>query len=288
MYSTIDVPVRGGTLRCGVWGSGGPLVVAAHGITSSHQAWALAGADLGRDHRFVGLDLRGRGGSRDLPGPYGMAEHAADVAAVAAHLGDPDPVVVGHSMGAFVAVAAVRAGTGSRAVLVDGGPPLPLPPGLSPDASEPELAAAIQALVGPAFPRLSMTFPTREAYRDYWRVHPSLTEWTDAVAAYVDYDLVGEAPELRPACRLDAATRDAQELYATGGAKPGPLPVPAIFLRAERGMMNEPDRPFYAEGYATEWFPGIDERTVEGTNHYTITLGAAGAGAVAGAVRYGS
>jgi hypothetical protein len=41
----------------------------------------------------------------------------------------------------------------------------------------------------------------------------------------------------------------------------------------------------YAPGEAARWPPGVEERTVAGTNHYTIALGPAGAAAVAAAVR---
>ena len=43
-YRAIHVPVRGGAMRVGVWeseaGTDAPTVVAVHGITSSHVAWA--------------------------------------------------------------------------------------------------------------------------------------------------------------------------------------------------------------------------------------------------------
>ncbi|WP_425470408.1 alpha/beta fold hydrolase [Streptomyces diacarni] len=72
-------------------------------------------------------DLRGRAASADLPGPYGLAAHVADVLALLDHLGQRRAVLIGHSMGGFVAaLAAARhpsrvAGT----VLVDGGLPFP-------------------------------------------------------------------------------------------------------------------------------------------------------------------
>ena len=96
LYRRQSVPVLGGEMCVGVWGDDGPLVVLVHGITSSHMAWALVGPELGRDHRVVGVDLRGRGGSRDLPPPYGMREHAADVAAVVEAYGGGPAVLVGH------------------------------------------------------------------------------------------------------------------------------------------------------------------------------------------------
>lgn len=285
-YSRDSVPVAGGDLTVGVWGARGPLVVAAHGITASHLSWGLVGPRLAAEHRFVAADLRGRGASRNLPEPYGMAAHAADLARVVEAYGGGPAVLVGHSMGGFVVAETARRHPElvSRLVLVDGGAPLPLPPGIDAGAGEEAVAAAIGTALGPAYARLSMTFPSREAYHQMWRAHPSFAVWSDAVAAYVDYDLVGDEPELRPACRLAAALGDARDLYAYPGAEPAALPVPAVFLRAERGMFDEADRPLYQPGYASRWLPGIDERTVPDTNHYTITLGRAGADAVVAAV----
>ncbi|GGS61478.1 hypothetical protein GCM10010156_20110 [Planobispora rosea] len=293
-YRREDVPVRGGDLRTGVWGDRGPLAVAAHGITSSHMAWTLVGAELGRDHRFVAVDLRGRGGSRDLPAPYGMAAHADDLAAVIAHHGGGPAVLAGHSMGGFVVAETARRHPHlvDRLVLVDGGAPLPLPPGAG------DVPEAIERTVGPVLARLRRTFGSRAEYHDLWRAHPAFADWTEACAAYADYDLVevtaAPAPGRAPvgggsgfvaACRLEAALADAPEVYALPGVRPRPLPVPAVFLRAARGMLDEPDAPLYSPGRAAEWLPGVTESTVDGVNHYTITLGPVGSAAVVRAVR---
>ena len=116
-----------------MWGDEGPLVVLVHGITSSHLAFGLVGPALAADHRVVGVDLRGRGRSRELPPPYGMVAHAADVAAVIEAYGGGPAVVVGHSMGGFVAVELARGYPMlvERLVLVDGGAPLPFPAGVA-------------------------------------------------------------------------------------------------------------------------------------------------------------
>jgi lipase len=286
-YRMSSVPVDGGELAVGVWGEDGPLVVAAHGITSHHLGFGLVGADLGTDHRFLAADLRGRGRSRDLPGPYGMARHAADLAEVVKAYGG-SAVVVGHSMGCWAAIELVRAYPMlvDRLVLVDGGPPLPAPPGLEGEPTPAQVEEAIAATVGTAYARLAMTFPDAEAYRALWRAHPSFQEWNPAMDAYADYDLVptgGPDGALRPACLVEAASRDARDLYPWAAPPPGPLPVPAVFLRAERGMFDA--EPMFAPGEATRWFPGVQERDVADVNHYTITLSPRGAEAVAAAVR---
>jgi hypothetical protein len=101
--------------------------------------------------------------------------------------------------------------------------------------------------------------------------------------SYADYDLVADGDAFRPSCRMEAAQRDAIELYTWASPPPGPLPVPAVFLRAERGMFD--GEPMYPPGEAGRWFPGIAEHDVPDVNHYTIALSAAGAAAVAAAVR---
>jgi lipase len=286
-YSRQSVKVTGGELAVGVWGDAGPLVVAAHGVTGTHQTWALVGADLGRDHRVVAADLRGRGASRELPPPYGMAAHAADLAAVVKAYGGGPAILLGHSMGGFAVVRTVRdfPTLVSRAVLVDGGAPLPLPEGVEPEPEQVE--AALAAVVGPAFGRLSMTFSSYEDYRDFWRRHPAFARWHPVMQTYADYDLVGDPPELRPSCLLEAAMRDSRDLYPRPDETPAALGVPAVFLRAERGVLDEPHRPMYESGRASTWLPGVLESTVAGTNHYTITLSDEGAAAVVAAVRYG-
>ncbi|WP_155371961.1 alpha/beta fold hydrolase [Catellatospora vulcania] len=286
-YRMDSVPVRGGELRVGVWGEDGPVIVAVHGITSSHLAWTLIGPELGRDHRVVAVDLRGRGGSRDLPGPYGMAAHAADIAEVVRAYADSPVPLLGHSMGGFVVAETARRFPElvERLILVDGGAPLPLPPGIDASAGPAALEQAIATTVGAVFARLNMTFPDRAEYLALWRQHPSFDPWPEGADAYLDYDLVGEEPHLRAACLMEAAARDGQDLYALPGATPAALPRPAVFLRAPRGMFDDPDSPLYAPGRAGEWLPDVVESDVPDVNHYTITLGRAGAEAVAAAVR---
>src|SRR3954469_1781543 len=99
----IDVPVAGGSLRAVSWGDPGPTVLVAHGITANALSWAAVARALAGRVRLVAPDLRGRAGSAGLPGPFGMAAHAADVMAVADHFGADRVALAGHSMGGFVA-----------------------------------------------------------------------------------------------------------------------------------------------------------------------------------------
>ena len=121
--ATIAVPVPGGALTVGIWNNA-PDAPAIHGITANHRCWPLL-ADHLPGVRIIAPDLRGRGRSRDLGGPYGLEQHARDLVAVLDHLELESVAVVAHSMGAFVAVllAARFPDRVSSLTLVDGGPP---------------------------------------------------------------------------------------------------------------------------------------------------------------------
>src|SRR5699024_1531258 len=80
-----------------------PTVVAVHGVTASHRCWLSLAEEL-PEVRIVAPDLRGRGRSNQITGPFGLATHADDVAAVLGHLRVDNAVVAGHSMGGFVAL----------------------------------------------------------------------------------------------------------------------------------------------------------------------------------------
>lgn len=282
-YRTEQVPVDGGLLTCGVWEPSdandqqGQPIVLIHGITSSHLAWAAL-ANLVPDHLLIAPDLRGRGGSRELPGPYGMARHADDVAAAIRALAGEGPVtVVGHSMGGFVSVVLAdrHPELVSAVVLIDGGMPLTPPPGVSPE----QLA---QLTLGPAAARLEETFADRAAYQEYWRAHPAFSGcWSELIEAYADYDLVGVEPAMRPATRVAALQDDIRELV-DGDSVLGALERlrhPVSWLLAPRGLMDEVP-PLYPAQAREHWMaqhPQVQVAEVEDVNHYSIVLSRSGA-----------
>src|SRR5438132_550795 len=114
-----------------------------------------------------------------------------------------------------------------------------------------------------------MTFPSVEAYREFWRAHPAFAagEWTDDVDDYVDYDLepVGGSrrpdqgdtpcppgPEPGPAGETvyrsrvseDAVRADGRDLLDGDSGRKAlhSLADPCVLLWAARGLQNE-ERP---------------------------------------------
>jgi pimeloyl-ACP methyl ester carboxylesterase len=290
------VPVEGGDLAALHWPAdapGAPIAVLVHGITANAMAWARVAAALAGEFEVVAPDLRGRAGSAGLPGPYGLEAHAADVAAVLHRFGADDDtgadaaVLVGHSMGAFVAALAAAGTARDRVhglVLVDGGLAFPQPPGADVDAM-------LAAVLGPSLDRLSTTFPDLAAVRAFWAQHPAVGPWVDvpSVAAFLARDVQGEPPVLRSACVPEAIRVDGGDVLVNERVleATADLPVPATLLWATRGLFDQTPG-LYDEVRLADLGvgpSGITAREVPDTNHYSILWATQGVEAIAAAVR---
>jgi lipase len=286
-YRVSDVPVEGGELRVGEWGpedSAALTVIAVHGITASHLAWAAIAQALPQVH-LVAPDLRGRGRSAGLPGPFGMARHAADLQAVIEALELPRAILVGHSMGGFVAVVAAHLYPDrfSEVILIDGGLPLAIPAGVGKE----EL---LEVTLGPALARLSMTFPDRATYLEFWKEHPAFADnlrgdLLEHLTDYASYDLTGTEPQLHPSTSLEAVRQDSMDQFggAVVQAALKELRKPVCLLTAPRGLLNQSPG-LYSPSEIERWsaeLPALRIRQVPDVNHYTIVMSPAGASAVA-------
>ncbi|HEX5192255.1 MAG TPA: alpha/beta hydrolase [Solirubrobacteraceae bacterium] len=287
MSAAIEVPVAGGSLaihRLGSVRDDAPAVLAVHGILATSAAWLAAGAALRDEIALIAPDLRGRGDSHALPGPFGLDAHVADLLAVLDALELERVVMAGHSMGAYVVarLAARHPERVSRLVLVDGG--------LTIDGRERvDPGPFLREFLGPALARLRMTFADVDEYVAWWCKHPSIagTDIDEAVLrGYAEHDLVGTPPQARSSVNADALEPDGGDVLRSVDARG--LTLPAVLLCAPRGMVNDPN-PMQPLALARAWAASDPGRRravqVPDTNHYTIALGAAGAAAVAAEIR---
>ena len=273
------VPVLGGDLAVFQYGDGsGTPVLLIHGVTSSNRAFQLfADSLIARGKAPYAVDLRGRGDSNNVQAPFGMKQHAHDMAAVIDHFGWNKPDVIGHSMGGFVAAALVGlfADKVGEVVFADGGVPLPMPPGMTVEQIMP-------FVLGPAMTRLAMEFDSKEAYRDYWKPQPAFAKgWSSVLDEYVDYDLRGKKASTNP----HAVEADSRDLFGDDlivKSLQG-LTKPAIFIKAERGLQNEEGGlyPMPVLDAVLPAYPMLKLEFLADCNHYDMFLEQSGAEKIA-------
>lgn len=250
------------------WPGDGPTVLGLPGLGSSGHAWAPLAASL-PDARLVAPDLRGRGRSKDLTGAPGLLGHARDVRAVVEELDLRDVVVVGHSMGAYLAplVAQELGDRVVRLVLVDGGIRPAFPFFMTP--------RVVRATFSRQLRGADREYADVEAFAKKGRVGPMLASRPDllpVVMQMLEAELAGPPGRLRPQVDVARATDDAVDTFF------GPevlaalenLTAPTQVFLAEN-MKKDGQRPFISDKAVAPWLekPNLTVTRLPG-NHVTV------------------
>jgi pimeloyl-ACP methyl ester carboxylesterase len=243
-------------------------------MTGTHMIYRTVARELSADATDVCLlapDLRGRGRSANLPGPYGMAVHVADLIAVLDYAGVDRAAVTGHSMGCSIAarLAADHPDRVAAVVLLDAG--LPLLPGnlMSAEEADGEVHGILD--------RFEMRFATVDEYLGYWRQHAGVrSAWDEDIDAFVHHDFVVGPDGVRCAAKLEAVRTDVTDLMNDGVTwrSVERVRAPVRLMRAERGMFD--DDPLIPEADLAEYLrdhPHVSAEMVPDVNHFTLVIG---------------
>lgn len=219
------------------FGGSGPDLLIVHATGFCAGAYRPMAAELGRDFRVWGLDVRGHGDS-DPPADGQMlwGGIAGDVMAAVDVIGaGVSPVIgFGHSLGGGVIMLAEvrRPGTFSAAYLFE---PIIFPAGYDP----PPIEANPMSV---AARRRRATFPSRGEVLARYASHPPLSDLrADALAAYVTHgfaDLPDGSVTLKCTPEREAATF-AAEGRLRSDALPGVM-MPTVLAYGERGEFSRP------------------------------------------------
>jgi 2-(acetamidomethylene)succinate hydrolase len=214
----VDLPT--GRFRALDWPGSEPAVLFLHGLTGVAEVWGPTIAALGPDRpRCIAIDQRGHGQSEKQAASYEISMFVGDVLAVIDALGLDRPQLVGHSMGARVAmVLAARHPEAIRSVaIVDIGPD--------------QWKANWQESVA-AFDRMPAT-------------------WPDAETA------IGGAGRARPASSVDAAVAtgrpDPETMRQIALARLKTLPDGSVTWLADREALKKTVIAHRSRGYWDEW-----------------------------------
>jgi len=227
MTQDIDLELSSGRLHALRWGRRGPSpVICIPGLSSNARSFDAIAAALTREgHEVVVLDLRGRGRSpAGSPGTHGWRRHAENVLETARLLEFASFDLVGHSMGAFIAMqaAALRGDGIRRLVLIDG-------VGVPEAAAIPPILAAVQ--------RLETVYPSREAYCAMVQSHGTAVPWDELWKEHFLYELedvpFGVRPRTSKAAVFEDVVYGSQHDARTFWPS---LDMPTLLVRAARPL----------------------------------------------------
>jgi pimeloyl-ACP methyl ester carboxylesterase len=263
------IEANGLTFHYVQWGERGTSVLCIHGLTANAWCFQSIADGLSADHTVFAYDLRGRGDSDKPERGYSVPLHAADLVGIIDALGLERPVLVGHSLGALIALyfAAHYPDKLSKLVLVDAGAPLPWN---TPEEQPVWLTAAIS--------RLGTSVPSFEAYIQRLKMAPFLGPyWNEYLDTYFDHD-VYRNPDGSVVAKcyregiLEEGTRYSEAKPEEQWAR---VQVPTLLLRAGQGMFSNDDQllPEASAEAACTAIKDCQFINYPDLNHYTIVLG---------------
>ena len=253
------------TLAIHEWPGRGPAIVAVHGLTSNHTVWYSIADALDGSHRILAPDLRGRGDSDKPATGYSLAHHAADLRALLDHFRLARAILMGHSLGAHIAVrfATLHPDRVSKLVLFDGGL---------------DVRAEILDALAPAINRLGVEFPSLEKFLATLQDLPMFAgRWNDYLARHYTYDVEpGPGGGVRSKVARHAIEEEVANLQRTRlWVWHHQLAAPTLLFRAPDGLLRADDclmTQEEAEAMAHA-IPYCRLVVVPRTNHYTVVLG---------------
>jgi pimeloyl-ACP methyl ester carboxylesterase len=243
----------------------GPAIVCIHGLTANHTCWASVADVLSPVHRLIAYDLRGRGESDKPDKGYSLALHGDDLEGLLDHFGLKKAVLIGHSLGAHIAVrfAATRPQRVAKLVLVDGGL---------------DVRHEIIESLRPAINRLGVEFPSLDMFMGFVRALPMFEgRWNDYLERYFRYDVeelpggTVRAKAARLAIEEEIVNLERERLWVYHHR----IKAPTLIFRAPDGLLTATDclmTQEEAEAMA-DAMPRSKLVVVPGTNHYTVLLG---------------
>ncbi|MFZ0613984.1 MAG: alpha/beta hydrolase [Desulfobacterales bacterium] len=246
------------------WRGEGLTILCVHGLTANCRCWDTMASVLAPRFELVAPDLRGRGLSEKPAQGYDVEQHGRDLAAMIENMGIRRPVLMGHSLGALIALAfaARRPAQTAGLVLIDGAGSL-----------TGEQWQNVLTGIRPALDRLGNVFPSFDDYTARLKQAPFLQPWSDVLERYFRYEIEEVPGGVRSRVPPEPIHQEIENLEKTDAANYYPLVrCPVLILQATNGTLSPDDRvlPESAVRQMLAEIPVARCVPIGGTNHYTI------------------
>lgn len=256
----------GVALGVAVWEGKGKEILCIHGLSANGRCWDIIASSLIMDLRVIAVDLRGRGRSDKPAAGYSIDVHVRDLCALMNDMKLSRPIVMGHSLGAYIALvlAARHPDLVDSIILVDGG-------GMLNQVQTEQFQNAIK----PALDRLTQVFPSFEDYIAPMKMAPFFQPWTQTLENYFRNDVKEVAGGIASLVAAETIIEEALNLQQTDFHEFYPLvKCDALILRATNGILGPADLllPDYSVEEMLRSLSSVRCIDIPGANHYSIVF----------------
>jgi pimeloyl-ACP methyl ester carboxylesterase len=235
MVEPIMTRARGNGIKIqlAIWEGSGKQILCVHGLTANCRCWEIIAAALAPRHKVIAMDLRGRGLSDSPASGYSVEHHCGDVLSLIDDLGLKRPVLMGHSLGAFISLVftAKHPEKVDRLILVDGGGKL-----------SGDQMAKVFAGIKPSLDRLGKVFPSFESYVSMMKQAPFLQPWNSFMESYFHYEVEEVEGGVRSRVHPEHIGEEVLNLQKVDSVQfYSKVFSPTLILRATKGMLAKDD-----------------------------------------------
>lgn len=236
-------------------------IIAIHGLTGTYKNMHYYAEKFRGDYRFIAVDLRGRGNSASPDHESSIFKHADDIIGLIEALKIESPILIGHSMGAFIsAIVASKLKSIRGIILLDGAA---------------EMSDRQLSIIKSSLNKFGKKYNSKQQYINEVKMTYAKLGiiWNDIMQDIVDYEVEQQGNHWENKSDQDIILADLKSLYSFKpeqiGAKIG---CPVLLVYAEGKIGSMPPL-FYLSDYdkTLQAIKQIDVM-ISNCNHYTMVF----------------
>ena len=236
-------------------------IIAIHGLTGTHKNMHYYAEKFKGEYRFIAVDLRGRGNSAETDPEPSIFKHAEDILALIKELHIENPILLGHSMGAFISsIVASKLDSVKAVILLDGAA---------------KMSQHQQAIVKPSLGRLSKEYESKEHYvEEIKRIYSNLgITWNEVMQNAVEYEVGPVEDHWENKSTEARILADFESFYQYNPQEICSMITCPVLLVYAKGDIGSMPPLFYLKDYEeTQAYTKKIETVISDCNHYTMVF----------------
>jgi esterase len=255
------VNVNGNDIQLADYPGKSGTIIAIHGLTGTHKNMHYYAEKFKRSYRFIAIDLRGRGNSAETDAEPSIFKHAEDVLGLIGKLEIKNPILLGYSMGAFIAAIVASKLKSTKAVIfLDG----------AAKASQHQ-----RNIVQPSLGRLSRKFSSKEHYvEEIKKIYTNLgIKWNDVLQSTVEYEVVPVGNNWENKSTASRIVADFESFFSFDPHETcSQIECPVLLVYAEGNIGSMPPLFYLTDYEQTRQSTKTIETLISDCNHYTMVF----------------